>query len=198
MNSLFFIAKNNIKKHKGEVAILFALIFISALLLFSSLSLMMSATNTINECDEKYHVADLMAFGPGITLEDMEEDLKDVEGIERAEFVPMLATNSDYYYKDMTEADSLSYQFYFFDASHPTYLNAFPEEFKDLKDDEIVLPYYMSYTVNAGDSFNVKLADKTYAFKVRGFVENLYFATSMNITGYYSLVNHKVIFTNSI
>ena len=50
----------------------------------------------------------------------------------------------------------------------------------------------MSYTVNAGDSFNVKLADKTYAFKVRGFVENLYFATSMNITGYYSLVNHKV------
>ena len=192
MNSLFFIAKNNIKKHKGEVAILFTLIFISALLLFSSLSLMMSATNTINECDEKYHVADLMAFGPGISLEDMEEDLKDVEGIERADFVPMIATNSDYYYKDMTEADSLSYQFYFFDASYPTYLNAFPEEFKDLKDDEIVLPYYMSYTVNAGDNFKVKLADKTYAFKVRGFVENLYFATSMNITGYYSLVNHKV------
>ena len=192
MNSLFFIAKNNIKKHKGEVAILFTLIFISALLLFSSLSLMMSATNTINECDEKYHVADLMAFGPGISLEDMEEDVKDVEGIERADFVPMLATNSDYYYKDMTEADSLSYQFYFFDASYPTYLNAFPEEFKDLKDDEIVLPYYMSYTVNAGDSFKVKIADKTYAFKVRGFVENLYFATSMNITGYYSLVNHKV------
>ena len=79
MNSLFFIAKNNIKKHKGEVAILFTLIFISALLLFVCLSLMMSATNTINECDGKYHVADLMAFGPGITLEEMEDDVKDID-----------------------------------------------------------------------------------------------------------------------
>ncbi|MCR4730356.1 MAG: FtsX-like permease family protein [Saccharofermentans sp.] len=192
MNSLFFIAKNNIKKHKGEVAILFTLIFISALLLFVCLSLMMSATNTINECDGKYHVADLMAFGPGITLEEMEDDVKDIEDIEKAEFLPMLATSSDYYYRDMAEADSMSYQFYFFDTSHPTYLNAFPEEFKDLKDDELVLPYYMSYTVKEGDSFNVKVADKTYAFKVKGFVENLYFATSMNITGYYALVNHNV------
>ncbi|MCR4776238.1 MAG: FtsX-like permease family protein [Saccharofermentans sp.] len=192
MNSLFFIAKNNIKKHKGEVAILFALIFISALLLFSCLSLMMSAANTINECDGKYHVADLMAFGPGITLEEMEDDVKGIEEIERAEFLQMVATSSDYYYKDMTEADSMSYQFYFFDASHPTYLNAFPEQFKDLKEDEIVLPYYMSFIVNEGDRFNAKVADKTYAFKVRGFVENLYFATSMNITGYYALVNHNV------
>ncbi len=36
MYPLIFIAKNNIKKHKGEVAILFALIFLSAVLMFSS------------------------------------------------------------------------------------------------------------------------------------------------------------------
>ena len=60
MNSLFFIARNNIKKHKGEVAIIFALIFIAAALLFTSLSLMLSGSNMIRECDKNYHVADLL------------------------------------------------------------------------------------------------------------------------------------------
>ena len=192
MNSLFFIAKNNIKKHKGEVAILFALIFISALLLFSSLSLMLSASNTLKQCDEKYHVADLFAFAPGLSVKDMEEKVKDIEGTDRVEVVPILNTASDYYYKDMTEDDAISYSFYVFDSSRPTYLNAFPEEFNNLKDDEIVLPYYLSFTVNVGDSFHVKVADKTYDFKVKGYAENMYFATSMNISGLYALVSHKV------
>ena len=152
MNSLFFIAKNNIKKHKGEVAILFALIFISALLLFSSLSLMLSASNTLKQCDEKYHVADLFAFAPGLSVKDMEEKVKDIEGTDRVEVVPILNTASDYYYKDMTEDDAISYAFYVFDSSRPTYLNAFPEEFNNLKDDEIVLPYYLSFTVNVGEA----------------------------------------------
>ena len=192
MNSLLFIAKNNIKKHKGEVAILFALIFISALLLFSSLSLIMSASNTIKECDEKYHVADLMAFAHSITLDDMKDKVKDIEEIEKAEFVPMIQSSSDYYYNDMNEDDAISYAFYFFDSSRPTYLNAFPEEFNNLKDDEIVLPYYMSYTVNTGDNFYVKVGDKTYSFKVKGFAENLYFATSMNLSGLYTVVSHRI------
>ena len=56
MNSLFFIAKNNIKKHKGEVAILFALIFMAALLLYSSTALIMSGTNAVNDVIEKNNV----------------------------------------------------------------------------------------------------------------------------------------------
>ena len=53
MYSLFFIAKNNLKKHKGEVTILFILIFLAALLLFCSLSLMLSGPAAIKEHDEK-------------------------------------------------------------------------------------------------------------------------------------------------
>ncbi|MBO4449338.1 MAG: hypothetical protein J5777_02010, partial [Clostridiales bacterium] len=105
MNSLFFIAKNNIKKHKGEAAIIFALIFIAAILLFSSLSLMLSGSNTIKECDEKYHIADLMAFTPGMTVDEMKEKIKDLDNMERYEVIPVVQTNSDYYYKDMKEED---------------------------------------------------------------------------------------------
>ena len=71
MNSLFFIAKNNIKKHKGEVAILFALIFMAALLLYSSTALIMSGTNAVNDVIEKNNVSDLLLFAQPITEEDM-------------------------------------------------------------------------------------------------------------------------------
>lgn len=192
MNSLFFIAKNNIKKHKGEVAIIFVLIFIAAALLFTSLSLMLSGTNMINECDEKYHVADLLLIAKTTDEEKIRDIIDPVEGAGMKEIVPLIETNADYSYRDMKPEDAISYVFYFFDSSKPTYLNAYPEEFNDLKDNEITLPYYMSYTVNAGDRFTIKIAGKDYEFKVKGFTENLYFATSMNISGFNVLVSHDV------
>lgn len=192
MNSLFFIAKNNIKKHKGEVAIIFALIFIAAVLLFTSLSLILSGSNMIKECDEKYHVADLLVEAR-ITDEDrLDEILDPIEGYEMKESVPLIITGADYCYSDMEPEDAISYGFYIFDSAKPTYLNGYPEEFNDLKDDEITLPYYMSYTVNAGDRFTIKITNKDYEFKVKGFTENLYFATSMNISGFNVLVSHDV------
>ena len=192
MNSLFFIAKNNIKKHKGEAAIIFALIFIAALLLFSSLSLMLSGSNTIRDCDEKYHIADLMAMSAGLGTDDMKEKIKGLDNMERYEIVPCIESPSDYYYSDMAKEDAISYIFYMYDSSRPTYLNAFPEEFNDLKDDEIVLPYYMSYQISKGDLIHVSAAGKDYTFKVKGFAENLYFATAMNLSGLYTLVSHDM------
>ena len=75
MYPLFFIAKNNIKKHKGEVAILFALIFLSAVLMFSSISLILSGDKTMKECEEKYHSSDLYVCVNNISPEEMKEDI---------------------------------------------------------------------------------------------------------------------------
>lgn len=192
MNSLFFIAKNNIKKHKGEVAITFALIFIAAILLFTSLSLILSGKSMINECDDKYHVADLMVKAGNMDEEQLRDIVDSVEGAEMTEIIPLVQIGGDYYYRDMDADDAISSGFYIFDSSRPTYLNAFPEEFYDLNDDEITLPYYMSYTVAAGDTLVLKISGKEYEFKVKGFTENLYFATSMNISGLNILVSHDI------
>ena len=192
MNSLFFIAKNNIKKHKGEVAIIFALIFIAAALLFTSLSLILSGSNMIKECDEKYHVADLMVMARTTDEDRLNEILDPIEGYDVKETYNLISTGADYRYRDMEPEDAISYMFYFFDSSKPTYLNGYPEEFNDLKDDEITLPYYMYYTVSAGDKFTIKIGNKDYEFRVKGYTENLYFATSMNISGFNVLVSHDV------
>ena len=74
MNSLFFIARNNIKKHKGEAAILFLLMFMAAVLLFVSLSMLMSKDNTIRKNTEEFHTPSLLVFGP--------EDLTSEESVD--------------------------------------------------------------------------------------------------------------------
>jgi len=199
MYSLFFIAKNNIKKHKGEVAILFILIFLAALLLFSSLSLMLSGNNAIKECDDKYHVSDLMvfevtgAFGETKEGEDTSEKFRqviaNVPGTKLCESVPSIEWTALYYYGSAKEEDASSGAFYVINSGAPTYLNAFPEEFIDLADDEIVLPYHLSSQIKIGDPFHIQGNGLDMTFTVKGYVQNLYFATMMNISGYYTLVS---------
>ena len=192
MYPLFFIAKNNIKKHKGEVAILFALIFLSAVLMFSSISLILSGDKTMYEVEEKYNSSDLFVGVTGISAEEMRETIESVESTEKCEIVSAIWTAADYYYGSMNSDDAMSNEFQIFDSSQLTELNAFPEEYKNLRDDEIVLPYYLSYSIGIGEDYTIKIGGREHNFKVAGYVENLYFATTMNISGVYSLVSHNV------
>ena len=192
MYKLFFIAKNNLKKHKGEVAILFALMFLAAMLLFCSITLILSGDKAVSACKDKYHAADLIVDVPQMDKEELRKIIESVDATEKCEIVPVAQIAADYYYGDMDSEDAVSFSYYIFDSSLPTYLNAFPEEFENLKDDEIVLPYYLSYTNGIGEDYHIIIGGKDYAFKVKGYAENLYFATTMNISGFYALVSHDV------
>lgn len=195
MYSHYFIAKHNLKKHKGEVAILFVLIYLAALLLFSSLSLMLSGNGAIKEADEKYHASDLMIFSTPEIDKDLEGTIKKIESLPETQMVdsiPIVNYVGDYYYGNKTQEDAVSYLFFLADSSHPTYLNAFPKEYQDLKDDEIVLPYFLKSTIKTGETLHIVTGSTDHVFKVKGYLEHLYFATSMNISGYYCLISHDV------
>ena len=151
MYPLFFIAKNNIKKHKGEAAILFALIFLSAVLMFSSISLILEGDRSMRECEEKYHSSDLFVGTTNISAEELKDTIESVDATEKCEIVTSVWTAADYYYGSMTEEDAMSNEFQIFDSSQLTELNAYPEEFKNLKNDEIILPYYLSYSIGIGE-----------------------------------------------
>lgn len=191
MYSLFFIAKNNLRKHKGEAAILFALIFLAAALLFSSTSLIMSGRNAVDECIEKNQVSDLLLFALPISEEEMQKTVESVSLTEKCETIGCTQLGSDYYYGNMTKEDATSNLFYVFDSSRPTEFNKFPEEFYNLKENEIVIPYYLSSMIRTGDDFHIIVGGKDYCMKVAGYVENLYFANSRNISGIMIYVSHS-------
>nr|MCR4766506.1 hypothetical protein [Saccharofermentans sp.] len=106
MNSLLFIAKNNLKKHKGEAVILFALIFMAAVLLYSSTALIMSGNNAVDEVIEKNNVSDLLLFAQPITEEEMQERVESVDLTEKCETVPCIQLSPEYYYGDMAKEDA--------------------------------------------------------------------------------------------
>ena len=191
MNSLLFIAKNNLKKHKGEAVILFALIFMAAVLLYSSTALIMSGNNAVDEVIEKNNVSDLLLFAQPITEEEMQQGVESVDLTEKCETVPCIQLSPEYYYGDMAKEDASANIFYVFDSSRPTELNKFPEEFNNLKDDEIVIAYYLSSSIKTGDELHFTLGSKEYSFKVAGYVENLYFANARNISGIMAYVSHN-------
>ena len=207
MYSLFFIAKKNLKKHKGEVAILFVLIFLAATLLFSSLSLMLSGENTMKQCEDTYHTSDLLVFestfmgeksgNPKVDSEAFRQVIANVPGTKMAESARIVEWACDYYYGNKTADDATSYEFFLQNSAEPTYLNAFPKEFENLKDDEIVIPYHLKSTIKVGDKLVLKGNGMEFTFTVKGYLENLYFATTMNISGYLALVSPDVFETAS-
>ena len=192
MYPLFLIAKNNIKKHKGEAAILFLLIFIAATLLFSSVSLIMSGSNAVDECIEKSNASDLLLFSEKITEEEMQDKVSSVELTEKCETISCIQFSSDYYYGDIAKEDAQSNVFYVFDSSRTTEFNKIPEEFHDLGDGEVVLPYYLSSSIKTDDDLHITTGGKEYVFKVKGYVENLYFANARNISGIMTYVSHDI------
>lgn len=203
MYPMFFIAKNNLKKHKGEVAILFILIFLAALLLFCSLSLMLSGPGAIKAHDEKYHASDLLVFSTSEIQENLAESMEkiaSVEGTEMLESTPIVNYLGEYYTKNRSEDDAISYQFFIGDSTKNTYLNSFPEEFENLADSEICVPYFMKDTFKVGDPIYLKVGSEFKEFTVKGYVEHLYFATAMNVSGYYCIVSHNdfALFENSV
>ena len=194
MFSLFFIAKNNLKKHKGEVTILFILIFLAALLLFCSLSLMLSGPAAIKEHNEKYNTSDLLVFSTTEMDENLPEALAKIESLEETEMIesiPVVNHLGEYYTGNKSEEDAISYQFFIADSSRNTYLNSFPKEFENLNDSEICVPYYLKDTIKVGDSLHMKVGSDFKEFTVKGYVEHLYFATAMNVSGYYCIVSHN-------
>ena len=207
MYSLFFIAKNNLKKHKGEVAILFVLIFLAATLLFSSLSLMLSGENTMKQCEDTYHTSDLLVFestfmgektgNPKADSEAFCQVIANVPGTKMAESARIVEWACDYYYGSRTADDATSYEFFLQNSAEPTYLNAFPEEFENLADNEIVIPYHLKSTIKVGDKMVLKGNGMEFDFTVKGYLENLYFATTMNISGYLVLISPDVFETIS-
>lgn len=191
MGRLFFIAKNNIKKHKGEAAILFVLMFMAAVLMFVSLSLLMSKDNTIRKNYEQHHNPSLLVFGPAeLTPEESVEIINSLPSTRSCEPVDILESAGSFYYGDMSSDGAISSAFYFFDGSAGNYLCSLPEEARDLGSDDILVPYYLSNTHPVGSSFTCKLNGYEKTFTVKGYVENLFFATSMSISGYACVVDH--------
>ena len=195
MSNIFMIAKNNMKKQKGDMITFLIMMFLTSFLLFDCVSLITGVKKVYEDKFEATNAPDIMLFihRNEKGAECMEKALKE-NNIEEFEMTPILYVSADYKNKDAK--DFANFPFIIENSENKnTMLNVFPEDVS-LNDGEIYIPYTMQSTVDIDDILLMKINGKEFEFKVRGFTENPLFcsttAASMNYV-YLSEADYKEI-----
>lgn len=183
MYPLFFIAKNNMKKKKGELAILFLLLTIISTLLYTSVSVLTDITQIIYIAYENAHTADYFFMTDAGWEERIEELLLEQEEVTEYERTTCLLLNTEY--RKTQQEEKSSFAFIIGDAEEERNIGKLAGiDIEALKPDDILLPYYMKSSYNQGDSIYITFGEKEYQFQVAGYVEDPLFATPLNVTIY--------------
>ena len=191
MYPLYFIAKHNIKKHKGDALILFFLIFLAGVMLFSSLSFLLTNSRIIDDVAEKWNNADYILFANEKEVEAAEKIVRSHPDTESVSIDKLVCWTTKYTVNDASRKDAASFQFLFSDSSIERTINRFPESCMNLKDGEIIVPYYLSYQFKVGDTIHMFSNGLDESFTIKGFLENVYFANPVNMSMYYCLLSQN-------
>ncbi|MBQ8950822.1 MAG: ABC transporter permease [Eubacterium sp.] len=193
MYKLFVIAKNNMKKQKGDMITFFILTFIAAFLIFDAGSAIMGLSKVLDSRFEETNGAHFVLFSHDSPeeLECIEKAVRDHKYMKDFESTPCIMMTVEH--KNGKDKDYGQYMFIANSMSEkPKYVNDLPDGDK-YGENDILLPYYIQGTYKVGDTMNIKIGDNVYDFNVAGYVSDPYFCSSSNITIYYVFMSDSMI-----
>ncbi|MBE5924727.1 MAG: ABC transporter permease [Lachnospiraceae bacterium] len=196
MYKLFFIAKNNIKKQKGDMITFFILTFLSAFLIFNCASTLLGMGNVMDARFEEIKGAHELLFTGASDVENecAKKAFEDNEHIIDYEATPLIMLYSEY--RNKSDKEWQEYQFFMesFD-NEKEHMQTLDYDVEGLSDKDILVPYFLNSRFQVGDTLQLRVNDKVYDFNVAGYVEDPYFASSINVTVYYSYISQKMMDT---
>lgn len=185
MYSLYFIAKNNLKKKKSDVAVLTGLITIAVLFLYVSISVLSNMEEVVNKVYELTNAADWYALNIETAAGNIDEIFENRSEVEAFEKTPVyyIAQAGISVKGEKAESD---YSFMLAPIEEERNICRIYPACEELSENEILLPYYTKNAlhVREGDAISLILNGHTYDFKVRGFHEDPLFANPMNVSVY--------------
>ncbi|MCM1539241.1 MAG: ABC transporter permease [bacterium] len=185
MEALWFITRNHIKKKKRDLAVLFFLIALAALLLYVSVSVFAGLNGILDKAYDRAHTADLIYItGQGADrIPDMFRAQEEVAEYEENEC--LFLVSADYRW-DKEESSSQGGFLLGRIEEERTISTLSGCENVSAREDSILLPYYMKASggYTAGDPFYLSAGGQEYEFHVAGFVEDPLFATPLNVNVY--------------
>lgn len=191
--ALFFIARNNLKKRKGNTAVVFFLIALAAFLLQVSLTMLTQLDNALEEAHKEKNTADYMF----LTMYPDEERIKEFflrqEEVAELEIGNCVYTMTDY--RKGSEKQTKSFTFLLETIESERNIDRLPVQYQSLETDEILLPYYLKAngSFRQDDEITLKLGTKEYTFCVKGFAEDVIFGNPMNSSLYKCYVSETFL-----
>ena len=193
MNGLFMIAKNNMKKQKGDMITFFVLTFIAAFLIFDCVSVFCGLGAVMDERFAEVYGADVM-----ICSNDTEEEndsaaraFTENEHITEFESTPLIRFTADY--KNKKQSEYMQYMFLAESADQEKELMKVNDTGISCGKYDILIPRNMKAGFDIGDILQLRFDDNVYEFNVAGYLDDPYFCSTVNITVYSVCMSQEMI-----
>jgi len=182
MYHIFFIAKNNAKKQKGDIITLIVLALLSAFLLYTGGSVLSGLGSVMDTEADSHNTAHVYYWVAEFAADDLEKlfaENKDVKEYDRSR-ADIINTQ----YRNAKNEDWSSFEFFFGAYDEERTINKLGVDTASLTDSDILVPYYVKPQFEVGDTIEFKIGDDVYSYKVAGYVVDPMFASSINISIY--------------
>ena len=195
MYKLFKIAKDNMKKQRGDMITFLILTFLSAFLIFDCVSAIVGAGRVLDVTFEDINGAHVMlccADGEEETKA-AEKVFKDNDDIISYEQTPI--SNIHCKYRKKGNDEFMDYWFLAESFDVDKSMMKIKKPVSKLGKNDILLPYNTHTAFSEGDVIQLKFGDDIYDFNVAGFIEDPYFCSTINITAYSVIMSQEMIDT---
>ena len=193
MYRLFVIAKNNMKKQKGDMVTFLVLTFVSAFLLFDCISAIIGIGKVMDDCfiaTNAPHVI-FSCSDEDATVKTADKVFQEEERFVEYERTPFVTLTAKYRKKG--EREFGTYEFYAERFDEETEILNQKRPVNRLGRDEIILPYNMKSNYAIGDILQMKFDDEIYDLKVVGYTENPYLCSTICITIYSVIMDGEML-----
>lgn len=180
MYRLFFIAKNNLKKKKGDVVVLAFLTMLAVTLLYMSITAVTNTGKVLDKVYEQTNGADFIFITPNKERETLTELISSQEEVSQWEVSPCLYESGVKYHRTGERKYEGSFCFGAMEETRNIQSYTIQEEGSDRKN-SILLPYYFKagFSYETGDTIYLTLGTHEYECKVSGFIEDGMFSTPL-------------------
>lgn len=192
MYHIFFIAKNNAKKQKGDIITLFVLSLIASFLLYTGSSVLADLGKEMDTAAEEHNTAHVYYWVPEYAADELEEIFLENKDVKEHDKSRADLANAKFR-NPKTGEDWSSFQFLFGSFEEERTINTLAVDTKDLNDNDMLVPYYIKPQYELGDTIEFKLGDDVYSYKVAGYVVDPMFASSINVSIYNMYISDSEI-----
>jgi len=192
MYRYFFMAKNNIKKQKGDMITFFILTLIASALIFVSASFLVGTGKVVDTVMKRINASDIMIW---ISDDDMakakiEEIIKGHKELSGFESNKFLSTYAKYRHKG--EKTWTDYDFHIGSYEEERMIQKISCATGKLHGNQAVIPISLSTSYPIGSTMELKIGDNVYLLKVAAYNEDNIYCSPLNMGTYLVFVSEKL------
>ncbi len=192
MYRYFFMAKNNIKKQKGDMITFFILTLMASALIFISATFLIGTGAVVDTNMKKINAADILVLLSDDERADakLAEIIKGNDDLTGYESTKYLSANAKYRKKG--EKNWTEYSFHIASYEDERKIQTISRAAGRFHGNQTVIPVSLSGEYKTGDTMELKIGDNIYLLKVAGYNEDNIYCSPMNMGTYLIYTSEKL------